>query len=422
MIMKAKYILLIAALAGLFAGCEKQEPFDTQSPDDDPLILKPYNESGTGSFTYNLANPDTPLFDSVVVTPSDYTTVNWYIDDELVYTGNKIEMCFPAGHYDLLIEAVTVQDKRTTRSGSVTVQPYANDPYAAAPNGGRHLVPGVEMTVEGNNLAEVAEVVIARDFYGNDVVCTVNPTYQEAGLIKFILPDMADGTYYLFFQNQPGNRYGSDKIQVHNGAVVLDGYQEFVPQQEWVITGVNLQDVASVKLDETVITDIVATAVSVTFTAPAAEEGKHTLSMTTKDGSAVMFVTSAGIVTQVQTAVSGETTLWTGPEYLQWSENRVRVESDVMATVPEGSTILIYYEKLPAGHEGYYEGTEYKEYQKMKVMTAWWTDLFPEFDVTDDTPNPYTFVYSADMKALAESQNAMCIAGWGLNINKITFK
>ena len=418
---KYLYIALAILCMGL-VGCQNEQPFDTQSPDDDPLILKPYNESGTGSFTYNLANPDTPLFDSVVVTPSDYTTVNWYIDDELVYTGVKINMCFPAGKYTLRIEAVTDAGKSTHRDGSVTVQPYADDPYAAAPDGGRHLGPGVEMTVEGNNLAEVAEVVIAQDFYGNDVVCTINPTYQEAGLIKFILPEVADGTYYLFFQDQPGNRYGSDKIQVHNGAVALAGFEEFVPSKEWTITGVNLQNVASVKVDETVITELTVTEAAVTLIAPAAEVGTHTLSMANQDGSAVLFVTASGTLTQVETVVSAETTLWTGPEYLQWSENRVRVESDVMATVPEGSTILIYYEKLPAGHEGYYEGGEYKEYQKMKVMTAWWTDLFPEFDVTDDTPKPYTFVLTADMKALAVGQNAMCVAGWGLNINKITYK
>lgn len=420
--MKAKYILLIAALAGILASCEKQEPFDTQSPDDAPLILKPYNESGTGSFTYLLANPETPLLDSVTVTPSRYTTVNWYLDEVLVFTGTKIEMCFPAGHYDLLIEAVTEAGKRTTRTGSVTVNPFATDPYAAAPTGGRHLVPGIEMNIEGSNLIDVAEVVIARDFYGNDVVCTVTPTYQDSSKIQLTLPDVADGTYYLFFQNLEGKRFGSDMVQVHNGAVILDGYKEFVPETEWVLTGVNLQNVASVKVDETVITDLTVTATSVTLTAPAAEVGTHTLSMANQDGSAVLFVTSAGTLTEVATEVSAETTLWTGPEYLQWNENRVRIEAADMANVPAGSTIFIYYEKLPSGHEGYYEGTEYKEYQKMKVMTAWWTELFPEFDVTDETPNPYSFVYSADMKALAEAQNALCVAGWGLNINKITYK
>ena len=58
----------------------------------------------------------------------------------------------------------------------------------------------------------------------------------------------------------------------------------------------------------------------------------------------------------------------------------------------------------------------------MRVMTAWWTDLFPEFDVTDSTPNPYTFTYTQEMKDLVEAQNALSIAGWGLQINKITYK
>lgn len=422
MIMKAKYLLFIAALAGLLASCQTEQPFDTQSPDDAPQILKPYNESGTGSFTYNLANPDTPLFDSVTVTPSKYTTVNWYIEGVLVHTGTKIEMCFPAGTYALRIEAVTDAGKRTYRDGSVTVRPYATDPQTNAAAGGRHLVPGVEMTVDGHNLSGVAALVVARDFYGNDVVALVAPSAAVDDALTITLPDMADGTYYLFLKDAEGKLYGAGMVQIHNGAVVLDGYQEFVPSEEWILTGVNLNNVASVKVDETVVTELTVTDTTVTLIAPAAEVGAHKLSMTNKDGSAVLFVTPEGTVTEVEAEVSAETTLWKGPEYLQWSENRVRVEAADMANVPAGSTIIIYYEKLPAGHEGYYENGEYKEYQKMKVMTAWWTDLFPEFDVTDATPNPYTFVYTSEIKALAEAQDAMCIAGWGLNINKITYK
>ena len=158
--------------------------------------------------------------------------------------------------------------------------------------------------------------------------------------------------------------------------------------------------------------------------APGESTPKDTLKVEikNKDGSDVLFVTAAGTLVEVTTSVSNEKTLWTGPEYLQWNENRVRIEAADMAQVPAGATILIYYEKLPAGHEGYYEGEEYKEYWKMKVMTAWWTDLFPEFDITDDTPQPYTFAYTAELKDLVEGQNALSVAGWGLNILKITFK
>ena len=113
--MKKIYLWLIAALAVCFASCEKNEPYDTQSADDAPLILKPYNESGTGSFTYTLASPETPLVDSVTVTPSAYTTVNWYLEGQLVHTGTKINMCFLAGKYALTIEAVTTAGKRTEK-------------------------------------------------------------------------------------------------------------------------------------------------------------------------------------------------------------------------------------------------------------------------------------------------------------------
>ncbi len=120
--MKTKF-LYIAALALLvsFTACENNTPFDTQTEDDYPIILKPYNESGTGSFQYVLPDENTPLVDSVTVTPSRYTTVNWYVNDELVHTGTKINMCFPLGKHKLVIEAVTTKGKRTERFGSITV-------------------------------------------------------------------------------------------------------------------------------------------------------------------------------------------------------------------------------------------------------------------------------------------------------------
>ena len=194
---------------------------------------------------------------------------------------------------------------------------------------------------------------------------------------------------------------------------MLDGFSTFAPNAEWTITGLKLQNVTSVKLDQMTITDITVTDESITFMAPDVEMGEHKLAIFDKDGVAVSFLTDEGLVTEVTVVATTEVVIWTGPNYIQWNENRVRIESADMAQVPAGSTILIYYEKLPAGHEGYYENGEYKEYQKMKVMTAWWSDLFPEFDVNEATPNPYTFVYTAAMKGLVDEQNALSGAGWG---------
>jgi len=116
-----KKIFFIAALALCFVACQNETPFDTQDENDAPLILKPYNESGTGSFTYILADESTPLIDSVTVTPSKYTTVHWIVDDEIVCTGTKINRCFASGMHSLVIEAVTTVGKRTERKGSISV-------------------------------------------------------------------------------------------------------------------------------------------------------------------------------------------------------------------------------------------------------------------------------------------------------------
>lgn len=188
----------------VFSGCNPQEPFDTQSPDDAPLILRPYNESSTGSFTYLLANPDTPLYDSVTVTPSAYTKINWYLDGELVYTGEKINMCFYAGTYALTIEAVTDAGKRTTRTGMVVVNPYDNDPYSAAPAIGRHAAPAMVVTIDGQNMNMVKSVALCNDLFGIDIAMEVNPDSQTADALTFTVPALPNGAYHIRLRDADG--------------------------------------------------------------------------------------------------------------------------------------------------------------------------------------------------------------------------
>ena len=411
--MKTKNILLLIALAAatILTSCQPEAPFDTQSPDDAPLILTPYNESGTGTFTYDLLNPDTPLYDSVTVTPSKYTTVNWYLDQELVYTGVKMDMCFLAGTYALTIEAVTDAGLRTERTGTVTVHPYDYDPYSAAPAAGRHLAPGVETTIEGQNLSKAKAIIISTDIYGLEVVHTITPTYQEDGFLKFILPDTEDGAYFLRLQDANGKIYGADNIHVHNGAVALAGFQEMPAGSSWVITGVNLQHVVKVKVNDIEITDLQVTDNSVTLTAPAVEVGEYALSMFNEDGSAVLFITNEGAVEQVKTVVPSETTIWTGPVTIDWNADLVKVDASAMAAVPVGAIIFVYYD-VPAA-----------EYHAMRVTTPWWDyDFLPQVDGMEAQPNPYSFVYEAAGKEAVERTGAMSVVGFGLTITKITFK
>ena len=411
--MKTKNILLLITLAAatILTGCQPEAPFDTQSPNDAPIILTPYNESGTGTFTYDLLNPDTPLYDSVTVTPSAYTTINWYLDQYLVYTGTKIDMCFPAGTYALTIEAVTEAGLRTERTGTVTVHPYDYNPYSAAPAAGRHLAPGVETQIDGQNLSKAKNVIIANDVFGSEVVHTIAPTYQEDGFLKFILPQTEDGSYFLLLQDANGKLYGADNIDVHNGAVALAGFQEMPAGSTWVITGVNLQNVTKVIVNGSEITDLQVTASSVTLTAPALEAGEYTLAMFNEDGSAVLFITNKGAVEQVMTLVPSETTIWTGAVTIDWNADLVKVDASAMAAVPVGATIYVYYE-VPAA-----------DYHAMRVTTPWWDyDFLPQVDGMENQPNPYSFTYEAAGKEAVDRTGAMSVVGFGLTVTKITFK
>ena len=423
--MRTKFLYIVAmVLLVSFTACEKVTPFDSQTANDDPIILRPYGESGSGSFNYT-RDSDKPLVDSVVVIPSSYTTVNWYVDGQLVHTGNKINMYFPVGKYTMRIEAVTTAGKKTYRDGSLTVNPIATDPNVTSLSGEICAVPGVETTFGGANLDKVAKLLLTSDIFAEEELCSVVPSSKAPNQIKFTLPAMEEGEYYFRLLDGAGNVYGCDKISVFNGSVALSGFDTFVPGEEWVISGASLQNVASLKLDETVITTLTVTATSVTLTAPDVAIGEHTLSMLNKDGKAVRFVTEAGVVSEVKVTAKEaeipEIELWKGPEYIVWAE-RMRVTKEVMTQVPAGATINIYWEKLPSGHEGYLDNGTPNEYWKMRVMSAWWTDLFPEFEVDDTTPNPYTFTYTQTMKTLVESEDGLVIAGWGLQLNKITYK
>ena len=104
-----------------------------------------------------------------------------------------------------------------------------------------------------------------------------------------------------------------------------------------------------------------------------------------------------------------------------------KINDDIVKNVEKGSpeSISTAMSSIKKSETSLSQNEKVLIYVASEIMRILWPSqkiTWTTYDVTDETPNPYTFVYSADMKALAESQNAMCIAGWGLNINKITYK
>lgn len=405
----------------MFTACENNTPYDTQSENDDPVILRPYNESGTGSYNRVCSSPDEAYYDSVVAIPTAYTTINWYLDGQLVYTGYKINMCFPAGHYKLVMEAVTTKGKRTERWGTLTVKPYPSDPYSAAPAAGRYATPGQPVTLSGDNLSLVKEVVLTNNMMFNDstpLYTTDAITLDDNGALTFTVPNLAEGKYQLRFRDAAGKLYGSEQIQLTTQTLALEGYNQFVPNQEWTISGCNLQHVASVKVGTVVVTELTVSESAVTLVAPELPLGEYTLSMTNQDGSAVLFPTDDGLVTEVKTnaqeKIITEVTIWEGRCELDWEIQppvTLKLTADQL-TPAAGKTIYVYYE-LPEAN-----------YHNLRITSDWWgQDLVEKIDVNDQTPNPYPFVYDDRCQGIVASEGgAALIVGFGEVITKVTYK
>ena len=110
------------------------------------------------------------------------------------------------------------------------------------------------------------------------------------------------------------------------------------------------------------------------------------------------------------------TVLWEGaPVTIDWNADLCKLTAEEMAAVPVGATIYITYD-IPEA-----------EYHAMRITTPWWGDnaednLVSQFDLTDETPNPFEFVYDQHCKALVDERGAMCLVGFGYRVSMIAYK
>lgn len=355
---------------GLIA-CTEETPFSTATENDDPRILDPLfpdRVNGELPVVSNISR-DANFSMTLTVTPADYTTVTWFIDEEEIQTGKEIDLALKAGTYHLKVTATTSIGKSTYREGLIQVNPLADDPWATEIGFERIITTGVKAQLYGNNLDKVNSIVIGGKT-ATDIAYTEN---GENSYIEYTVPEgLADGTYRIILVDNGGNEYGGNKVTVTSDALITAGSERTTANSEWVMTGINLNQIESFTFGgQTVSSFIRQSETEIAFTCPSLEDGEYTLTGRTTSGKEVMFYTTAGNITEQTVVVSSERVLWEGHHYVSWdlpddNPNKTfnLIGKDVFASIKAGAVLSIYYSVNSAD-----------EYHQLRTTTGWWNDL-----------------------------------------------
>ena len=355
---------------GLIA-CMEETPFSTATENDDPRILDPLfpdRVNGELPVVSNISR-DANFSMTLTVTPADYTTVTWFIDGEEIQTGKEIDLALKAGTYHLKVTATTSIGKSTYREGLIQVNPLADDPWATEIGFERIITTGAKAQLYGNNLDKVNSIVIGGKT-ATDIAYTEN---GENSYIEYTVPEgLADGTYRIILVDNGGNEYGGNKVTVTSDALITAGSERTTANSEWVMTGINLNQIESFTFGgQTVTSFIRQSETEIAFTCPSLEDGEYTLTGRTTSGKEVMFYTTAGNITEQTVVVSSERVLWEGHHYVSWdlpddNPNKTfnLIGKDVFASIKAGAVLSIYYSVNSAD-----------EYHQLRTTTGWWNDL-----------------------------------------------
>ncbi|MDY3848624.1 MAG: hypothetical protein SOZ58_09960 [Prevotella sp.] len=212
----AMFMLLMTGSLVLTSCSSDDEPFTTATEDDEPRILDPYFPDWTdgqpGVFK-NFAR-DLNLEAEVIVTPANYTTVTWFIDDEQVAEGRSINHSLLAGEYTLKVVATTTKGKETSRISLVQVRPLDGDPNPGDDIRDRQVVPGSVVKLHGTNMDKVTKIS-----FGDKEAATTFVDKGDKSYVEYTVPaDLALGTYRITLTNSEGNVYGGGKIEISNEA------------------------------------------------------------------------------------------------------------------------------------------------------------------------------------------------------------
>ena len=238
-----------------FLSCtQKEEPFFTATENDTPRILNtdiPDWDNGQPQTLLTISRDQNFEFE-IIVTPADYTTVEWFLDDVKVAEGKTINQPVLAGTWTLKILATTTKGHSTYRVCKLVVNPLDTDPVAGDAILERLVAPGSTVVLGGKNMDKVAKVVIG------GVEC--DAAFADGAVTYAVPADMAAGTYQLTLKDAEGNEYGAGYITVSAESVVSAASFSGKPGAELVLTGLNLDKVATLTAGEQACTIVSKTA------------------------------------------------------------------------------------------------------------------------------------------------------------------
>lgn len=418
---KIYYILLALLVTGFtFTACSDEEPFETISESDFPMILDPVfpDRGEDGSLpTIATLNRDQTYAVTARVTPSKYTTVAWYVDGEEVMTGLEFSALFKAGTYNIRVVATSTTNGMTSyREGLLKVDPLDTDPSTTTGGTERIVSAGGTARLYGTNLYLVDYVVI--DGQRSDA------TYVEADeCIEYTVPEgLADGEYRVILGDAQGVEYGGNTITVSSGTLVMDGASSAVVGEEWVLTGTGLDQVTSLTVGDLTINsaDFLSQTVSeIVLNCPELEAGSYTLTGQTTSG-ALEFYTTSGNVTEMTLTINaarpGETILWTGNLEISWNFPE-GAEGQKFVIIPD----YITADEIKAGSKiriEYTNNTSDSDYHQMQLTYMDWDPRLVTVEITSD--GVYEFTLTQDILDTAKSKGGFIIVGHGFYLKKVS--
>lgn len=402
---------IVISSVALISCTQKEEPFFTATENDAPRILNtdiPDWDKGQPQTLLTISRDQNFEFE-IIVTPADYTTVEWFLDGVKVAEGKTINQPVLAGTWTVKIVATTTKGLSTSRTAMLVVNPLEGDPVAGDAVLERLVAPGATAVLGGQNMDKVAKVVIG------GVEC--DATYADGAVTYTVSADMAAGTYQLTLKDAEGYEYGAGYTTVSAASVVSAAAFSGKPGGELVLTGLNLDKVASLTAGGEACTIVSQAASELKFNLPALAAGTYELTGVDASGNAVSFVNGAQMQETATLTLTSEDTLWEGHHYVSWDfadgdpNKTFSALAEASMSWTPGRIIRVTLTPDPAA-----------EYHQVQFNSMWWTQL-PGTEKTDfGETTVFVIEWTQEIQDLINAQGGFIVCGHGFFVDKVTIE